>query len=200
MRRIKEILRLKFELGLDNRQIARSCNIPHSTVANYLSRAEAAGMAWPLPPETSEADLEMRLFPTVPVNREIPMPDFETIRAELLRHKHLTLELVWQEYKQAYPEGYQYSWFCELYGRWAQKLDIYLRQEHRAGERMFVDHAGPTVPVVDRDTGLIKEASIFVAVLGAIPGQWSFFRECPLSSLRTIGRLGSKIPATTIRS
>ena len=167
MRRIKEILRLKFELGLDNRQIARSCNIPHSTVANYLRRAEAAGLAWPLPPEISEADLETRLFPTVPVNREIPIPDFETLHTELLRHKHLTLELLWQEYKQAYPEGYQYSWFCELYGRWAQKLDIYLRQEHRAGERMFVDHAGPTVPIVDRDTGLIKEASIFVAVLGA---------------------------------
>jgi len=167
VRRIKEILRLKFKLNLDNRQIARSCNIPHSTVANYLRRAEAGGFAWPLSPEISEVDLEMRLFPTVPVNREIPMPDFKTMRAELLRHKHLTLELLWQEYKQAYPEGYQYSWFCELYGRWAQKLDIYLRQEHRAGERMFVDHAGPTVPVVDRDTGLIKEASIFVAVLGA---------------------------------
>jgi transposase len=167
VRRIKEILRLKFELGLDNRQIARSCNIPHSTVANYLGRAEAAGLAWPLLPDISEADLEMRLFPTVPVNREIPMPNFETMRAELLRHKHLTLELLWQEYKQAYPEGYQYSWFCELYGRWARKLDIYLRQEHRAGERMFVDHAGPTVPVVDKYTGLIKEASIFVAVLGA---------------------------------
>ncbi len=167
MRRIKEILRLKFELGLDNRQIARSCNIPHSTVANYLGRAEAAGLAWPLLPDISEADLETRLFPKAPVNREIPMPEFETIRAELLRHKHLTLELLWQEYKQAYPEGYQYSWFCELYSRWARKLDIYLRQEHRAGERMFVDHAGRTVPVVNRDTGLIKEASIFVAVLGA---------------------------------
>ena len=81
MRRIKEILRLKFELGLDNRQIARSCNIPHSTVANYLGRAEAAGLAWPLLPDISEADLEMRLFPTVPVNREIPMPYFKTMRA-----------------------------------------------------------------------------------------------------------------------
>jgi transposase len=165
MRRIKEILRLKYELGLDNRQVARSCNIPHSTVANYLRRASAAGLAWPVA-DISEADLETRLFPTVPVNRQTPTPDFETIRTELQRHKHLTLELLWQEYKQAYPEGYQYSWFCELYGRWAGKLDIYLRQEHRAGERMFVDHAGPTIPVVDRNTGLIKEASIFVAVLG----------------------------------
>jgi transposase len=158
---------LKFELGLDNRQIARSCNIPHSTVANYLNRAEVACLAWPLPPDLSDTDLEMKLFPMVPVNREIPVPDFASLHAELLRHKHLTLELLWQEYKQSYPEGCQYSWFCELYGRWAKKLDIFLRQEYRAGEKMFVDHAGPTVPVVDKGTGLVKEASIFVAVLGA---------------------------------
>ena len=167
MRRIKEILRLKFEFNLDNRQIARSCNIPHSTVANYLRRAEAAGVAWPLPPDMSDTDVEKLLFPTVPADRKVPMPDFEAIHTELLGHKYVTLELLWREYKRVYPEGYQYSYYCELYRRWAKKLDIYLRQEHRAGERMFVDHAGPTVPVVDRDTGLVKEASIFVAVLGA---------------------------------
>ena len=167
MRRIKEILRLKFEFNLNNRQIARSCNIPHSTVANYLRRAEAAGVAWPLPPDMSDTDVEKLLFPTVPADRKVPMPDFEAIHTELLGHKYVTLELLWREYKRIYPEGYQYSYYCELYRRWAKKLDIYLRQEHRAGERMFVDHAGPTVPVVDRDTGLVKEASIFVAVLGA---------------------------------
>jgi hypothetical protein len=85
MRRIKEILRLKFELGLDNRQIARSCNIPHSTVANYLRRVEAVGLAWPLPTDTTDTDLEMRLFPTVPVHRDIPVLDYQGIRAELLR-------------------------------------------------------------------------------------------------------------------
>ena len=68
------------------------------------------------------------------------MPNFASMHTELLRHKHLTLELLWQEYKQAYPEGYQYSWFCELYGRWVQKLDIFLRQEYRAGEQ---DVRGP---------------------------------------------------------
>jgi transposase len=167
MRRIKEILRLKFEFNLDNRQIARSCNIPHSTVANYLRRAEAAGVAWPLPSDMGDTDVEKLLFPTVPADQKVPMPDFEAIHTELLGHKYVTLELLWREYKRVYPEGYQYSYYCELYRRWAKKLDIYLRQEHRAGERMFVDHAGPTVPVVDRDTGLVKEASIFVAVLGA---------------------------------
>ena len=95
------------------------------------------------------------------------MLNFSAMREELVRHKHLTLELLWQEYKQTYPEGYQHSWFCELYSHWARKLDICLRQEYHAGEKMFVDHAGPTVPIVDRNTGLVKEASIFVAVLGA---------------------------------
>jgi transposase len=158
---------LKFELGLDNRQIARSCSIPHSSVANYLKRAEAAGLAWPLPPDLSDADLESRLFPMAPANPGGPLPDFTSMHAQLLRHKHLTLDLLWQEYKQTYPEGYQYSWFCELYGRWAGKLDIVLRREYRAGEKMFVDHAGPTVPVTDPDSGAVREASIFVAVLGA---------------------------------
>jgi transposase len=167
VRKIREVLRLKFELGLDNRQIARSCSIPHSSVANYLKRAEAASLVWPLPPDLSEIDLESKLFPIAPVSQEIPLPDFASMHAQLLCHKHLTLDLLWQEYKQTYPEGYQYSWFCELYGRWAHKLDIVLRQEYRAGEKMFVDHAGPTVPVVDRDTGVVQEASIFVAVLGA---------------------------------
>ncbi len=167
VRKIREVLRLKCEVGLDNRQIARSCSIPHSTVANYLSRANAAGLTWPLPLDVSDTVLESRLFPVVPVRQDAPLPDYAALHAELLRHKHLTLELLWQEYKEVYPDGYQYSWFCELYGRWARKLDIVLRQEYRAGEKMFVDHAGPTVPVVDRETGQILEASIFVAVLGA---------------------------------
>jgi len=167
VRKIREVLRLKFELGLDNRQIARSCSIPHSTVGNYLSRANAASLTWPLPPDLGDVDLESRLFPNVPVRQDTHVPDFAAMHAELLRHKHLTLELLWQEYKEAHPDGYQYSWFCERYRRWARKLDVVLRQEYRAGEKMFVDHAGPTVPVVDRETGQILDASIFVAVLGA---------------------------------
>ncbi len=167
VRKIREILRLKFELGLGNRQIGRSCSVPHSSVVNYLRRAQAAGLTWPLPLDLDDVSLEAKLFPVVPSIREIPVPDFPSMHDELLRHKHLTLELLWQEYKQTYPSGYQYSRFCELYGRWAGKLDIVLRQEHRAGERMFVDHAGQTVPVVQRDSGEAREASIFVAVLGA---------------------------------
>jgi transposase len=167
VRKIKETLRLKFELGLENRQIARSLSIPHSSVANYLSRTRAAGLTWPLPADLTDSALEARLFPVIPVRRSIPLPDFAAMHAELVGHKHLTLELLWQEYKQCYTDGYQYSRYCELYGRWARKLDAVLRQEYRAGEKMFVDHAGPTVPVIERETGMVRDASIFVAVLGA---------------------------------
>jgi transposase len=169
MRKIKEVLRLKFELGLPNRQIARSCSINHSTVADYLYRAKAAGLAhWPLSPELDDSGLAARLFParTRPSPAR-PAPDWAGIHEELHSQKHVTLQLVWQEYKQSNPDGYQYSRFCELYRQWADKLDLVLRQEHRAGEKLFVDYSGDTVPVMDSKTGTITPASIFVAVRGA---------------------------------
>jgi transposase len=135
MRKIKEVLRLKFELGLANRQIARSCSVNHSTVADYLSRAKASGLdCWPLPADLDESGLEARLFPVRPVTPAPTRatPDWAAIHDELRSQKHVTLQLLWQEYKQSNPEGYQYSRFCELYGRWAEKLDVVLRQEHRA--------------------------------------------------------------------
>jgi transposase len=170
MRKIKEVLRLKFGLGFANRQIARSCSINHSTVADYLSRAKAAGLGqWPLPDGLDEAGLEKRLFPTVTPRPEQPRaaPNWPAIHEDLRGHKHVTLQLVWQEYKQSNPDGYQYSRFCWLYQQWASKLDLVLRQEHRAGEKLFVDYAGDTVPILDSKTGTIQKASIFVAVLGA---------------------------------
>lgn len=169
MRKIKEILRLKFDRKLTNRQIAGSCSIPHSTVANYLFRARAAGLSWPLPEGMDDTALEAQLFPSAcqKTARGAALPNFAWIHEELRRHKHVTMVLLWQEYKQSHPDGYQYSRFCQLYNEWAAKLDPVLRQEHRAGEKLFVDHAGPTVAVVGRGTGEVREASIFVAVLGA---------------------------------
>ena len=170
MRKIKEVLRLKFELGLANRQVARSCSVNHSTVADYLSRAKAAGLdCWPLPADLDESGLEARLFPARPATPAPTRaaPDWAAIHDELRSQKHVTLQLLWQEYKQSNPEGYQYSRFCELYRRWADKLDVVLRQEHRAGEKLFVDYAGDKVPVIDSKTGTITEASIFIAVMGA---------------------------------
>jgi len=170
MRKIREVLRLKLGLGLKDREIARSCSIPRSSVANYVQRAREAGVGWPLPSDLGDKALEDMLFqPSAAVVRQSGMvvPDFVWVHGELRRHKHVTLQLLWQEYKEACPAGYQYSRFCELYHRWARKLDVVLRQEHRAGEKMFVDHAGDTIPVVERDSGEIHPASIFVAVLGA---------------------------------
>lgn len=173
MRKIKEVLRLKNAHQLSDRQISLSCGIARSTVAGYLSRAGDAGLGWPLPPELDDSAIEARLFPARPGRAhrsqpsKSPKPDFEQMHRELQSNKQVTLQLLWQEYKETYPNGYQYSQFCELYRQWGKKLDLVLRGSHRAGEKMFVDYAGQTVPVVDPKTGEVSEASIFVAVLGA---------------------------------
>ena len=171
MRKTKELLRLRFELGLGQRQIARSCGMGLGTVHDYLERAAAAGIGWPLPEGWSEEELEAKLFGKQPVQskpmRERPQPDWKSIHEQLQQHRHLTLQLVWEEYRQAHPEGYRYSWFCERYQHWRQHLDVVLRQEHKAGEKMFVDWAGATIPVYDSATGQAWPASLFVSVLGA---------------------------------
>ncbi len=168
MRKIKEVLRLKWGQGLSNRQIAKACGIARPTVAEYLRRVAEAGLAWPLPADVDEAALERQLFPPPPL---LPaqvrgVPDWALVH-QALKHKGVTLFLLWQEYRETHPEGYQYSWFCDHYRAWQGKLDVVMRQDHRAGEKLFVDYAGQTMPVVDRDTGEIREAQIFVAVLGA---------------------------------
>ncbi len=168
MRKIKEVLRLKWAQGLSHRRIAASCGIGRPTVSEYLRRAEEAGLGWPLPADLDDARVERLLFPPPP---DLPaqargIPDWNDIHKEL-RHKGVTLFLLWQEYRQNHPEGYQYSWFCEHYRTWQGKLDVVMRQDHRAGEKLFVDYAGQTVPVIDRNTGEIHEAQIFVAVMGA---------------------------------
>src|SRR5258708_35193419 len=94
-------------------------------------------------------------------------PDWTQIHQELQTHKTLTLQLVWQEARESNPEGYGYSRFCELYRRWLKKLDLVLRQEHRAGEKMFVDYAGATIPIHDPQSGEVHPAAVFVAGLGA---------------------------------
>jgi transposase len=149
-------------------EIAHSCGIARSTVAEYLRRAEAAELTWPLPEGLDEAALERRLFPpscTLPAASR-PVPVWADIHREMKR-KGVTLFLLWQKYKELYPEGYQYGQFCRRYRDWQDQLDIVLRQKHRVGEKLFVDYAGQTVPIIDRTTGKIVPAQIFVAVLGA---------------------------------
>ena len=168
MRKIKEVLRLKWDQKLTNRQIAKSCSISHTTVREYHLRAELAGLSWPLDPKLDDTAIEHLLFPRCrkPGPNKRQMPDMKYLYQELKR-KSVTLQLLWYEYKQSNPEGYQYSQFCNRYRQWAKKLDVTLRQEHRAGEKMFVDYAGQTVPIIDPCTGEIRKAHIFIAVLGA---------------------------------
>ena len=168
MRKIKEVLRLHFEHQQSARQIAKSCNIARSTVKEYLHRAEQAKVTWPLRPEMDDATLENQLFPPAPLisSEKRQMPPMEYLHRERKR-KGVTLQLLWHEYKEANPEGYQYSQFCERYRQWTQKLDVCLRQEYRAGEKLFVDYAGQTIPIQDPLTGKNQEAYLFVATLGA---------------------------------
>jgi transposase len=167
MRKINEVLRLRFELGFGYRQIARSCLIGVGTVHEYLKRAEAAGLKWPLPDGMTEAKLDELLFgqrESAVTQRTVP--DMAALHEQLRTHKHLTLQLLWEEYRQAQPDGYGYSRFCELYNQYRRKLDVVLRQNHVPGEKMFVDWAGDTIPIYDRSSDQIGAACLFVSVLG----------------------------------
>ena len=158
MRQIHEMLRLKWAAGLSERQIARSLGLSRPTVAAYVQRAQLAGLSWPLPAGLDAAALEQRLFPSsatpAPVTRLVP--DWATVHHELKR-KGITLFLLWQEYKAATPDGFQYSWFCHAYRAWASKLNLVMRQHHRAGEKLCVDYAGQGIPIVNAQTGEKKQ-------------------------------------------
>ena len=168
MRKIHRVLRLFFEAGLSIRAIARSIEVSPSTVGEYIRRANTAGLSWPLPETLDERALDGRLFPaaTVSARVERPIPDWSRVHAER-RRNGVTLALLWQEYKAEHPEGLQYSQFCERYRRWRGRLDVVMRQSHRAGEKLFVDYAGHNVSIVDPTTGEVRKAQLFVAVLGA---------------------------------
>ncbi|UWQ27788.1 IS21 family transposase [Leisingera sp. M523] len=167
MRKIKEVLRLRAD-GLSLRQVARSLSLGRATVSDYLRRAEIAKLTWPLPEELSDTELEARLFPPLAgqASRQIPLPDWAYVHAEL-RRKGVTLALLWQEYREVHPDGYGYSQYCSLYSGWEGKLAPVMRQRHPAGERLFVDYAGQTVDVVCPETGEVRTAQIFVTALGA---------------------------------
>jgi transposase len=168
MRQLHEILRLKYQNQLSIRKIARSCGLPASTVGDYLKRAEKAAIGWPVPESLSEEELLQRLMaiPAGDLTESRALPDWAYIHAEL-RRKSVTLQLLWQEYRGTHAEGYGYSRFCELYERWRGCLEPVLRQVHLAGEKMFVDWAGQTVPIHNSQDGTITRGHLFVAVLGA---------------------------------
>jgi transposase len=168
MRKIREVLRLAFGVGLALRKIERSTGISAATAASYVTRARAADLSWPLDESLDDTALDRLLFPKpAPSGDTRPLPDWAYIHTEL-RRQSVTKMLLWEEYKRDNPGGYQLSRFYELYVEWSGKVDLVMRQEHRAGEKLFVDYAGQTVPIIDRRTGeILFEAQIFVAVMGA---------------------------------
>ena len=168
MRQVREVLRLKHAAGFSERGIAASLGISRTTVAEYLRRAAVVGITWPVPDELDDAALERRLFspPFAVQESPRPQPDWARLHAEL-RRPGVTLLLLWEEYRTGQPDGYGYSRFCDLYRDWRAGISATMRQTHIAGERMFVDYAGQTVPVTEPITGTVRQAQIFVAALGA---------------------------------
>jgi transposase len=170
MRKVRDILRLAVGQGLSRRQVAASLGVPFTTVADHLRRASEAGIGWPLPEGMSDAEIEARLFakPPAPPAERRPLPDWHYVHSEL-RRPGVTLLLLWLEYKEAHPDdGYSYSQFCVHYRAWQGHLDLVMRQEHRAGDKLFVDFPGQRLPIYDRSSGEVAlEAELFVAVLGA---------------------------------
>ena len=169
MRKIRDILRLKHCAGLSLRQIARSLNLSVGVVSKYLAAARAAGLSWPLEEGLSDEALDGLLAGRIATQAPNPFaqPDFPYIHLELKR-KGVTRLLLWEEYAAAFPlSHYRYTQFCVLYKDWRRGLSPTMRQLHKAGEKMFVDYAGQTVPLLDPQSGLVHRAQIFVAVLGA---------------------------------
>lgn len=173
MRKIHEILRLHYEGKLRQREIARAANVSQSTVSTYIGRAIRAQLNWPPPADWDEDRLLAALYPkrsssaAAPPSAEAsrPQPDFLHIQRQLQTHAELTLELLWEEYREQHPRGYCYSRFCKLYRHWKKAQDVVMRQEHRAGERLFLDWAGAMIPIRQPD-GTVWEASLFVSALG----------------------------------
>ncbi|MBM9514838.1 hypothetical protein [Desulfogranum marinum] len=169
LRKIREILRLKYGYNCSNREISQSYGIGRATVGDYLNRAKAAGLDCPLPDKLSDTALENQLFPSSAprTTHSRFIPDFHEVHKKLKSRKPVTLNLLWQEYKEQNPDGYQYSWFCNSYRDWAAHLDVVIRHEHRAGEKLFVDYAGQTVDLINHETGAIHKAQIFVSFMAA---------------------------------
>lgn len=169
MRTIKDILRLKFDAKLSQRQISRSLNIGLGTVSQHLKRAQAIALSWPIPDDMSDAELERLLFPdqTTAARPRFVEPDYTAMHEEL-KKKGVTKQLLWEEYKQTHKNnGYQYSQYCQRYRDWVKTLQRSMRQVHKAGEKLFIDYCGPTIPITNPDTGEVYQAQVFVATFGA---------------------------------
>lgn len=167
MRKIKEIARLCFDAGRTYTEIASAVGVARSTVQTMLSRLASAGLGWPWPPDVDEREVESRLYPAKPGPKQIAqkLPDFAQMRSELSR-KGVTRRQLWLEYRERATVGLEYSQFCTLYRQWRKTQDVVLRFEHAPGDKLFVDYAGLTMPVIEPTTGEERQAQIFVGALG----------------------------------
>ena len=168
MRRIRDVLRLKYAQGLSERAIAASLGLGKGTVSAYLSRARRGGLGWPLPPDLDDDGLELLLFPASPTvpDPERPVPDWAKVDREL-RRPGVTRALLWEEYRAGHPGGFGYTWFCTHYDAWKGRVRPTMRQTHVGGEKVFVDFAGDTIDVIDPGTGEARAVKMFVAAMGA---------------------------------
>ena len=145
------------------RRIADMSGIPYSTVYDNITMAKTKGLTWPQIEAMSEEALEHALSSS---SKQRPFPEWACVEKELKR-AGVTLQLLWQEYKEAHPDGYQYSRFCEMYETWSKKNNVYTPIPHKAGEELFVDYSGDKIQYICLETNKRLEAEIFVAVLGA---------------------------------
>ena len=168
MRKFKELIRLKYGCQLGHRQIAASLSISCGTVSNYANRAAQLGLdCWPIPDKWDEAALTQAFFSTKVQRHQHAVPNWSEVHVEL-KHKTLTLLLLWEEYAERNPEGfYSYNHYCRLYKYWLKCQTPSMRQSHKAGEKLFVDYCGPTMNIVTPNTGECRTAQVFVAVMGA---------------------------------
>lgn len=166
MRKIKEVLRLHYEAGLSQAKIAKVNHISRYTVQQYIMRFSAAGLNWPLDESISDMSLEGKLFPGKHDKSNRHALDYGYLLKEI-RRPDATLSVLWEEYKQQHPDGYQYSYFCDLFNAYRGKLNYSMRQEHKAGEKTFLDFGDSSIVIIDRQTGKETRTKIFVSVWGA---------------------------------
>lgn len=157
---------MKFEVGLSHREVATSLGLSPGTVGKTLARLEGAGLTWDMARTLSDEALEAKLYAAATSAPTRALPDFGRVHAEY-RRVGVTLELLHREYLDAHPGGYGYTQFCEFYRRWLGQRGLTMRQEHKAGEKLFVDYSGKRPHYIDRETGERVDVELFTAVLGA---------------------------------
>ena len=186
MRKIRDALRLTHAMGMSRRLVGEATGIGKTAVGEYVRRAAVAGLSWPIPDEIDDAELERRLFPPTDAASSAARsePDWSHIHAELKR-RGVTLALLWQEYRAEHARGYAYSWFCERYSDWRKCISPTMRQTHVAGEKLFVDWAGDTIPVFDPATGQERRAHI-------LANRAVGFQSTPLSAARVTALSASR--------